>query len=284
MPSPERVRTGTGYSWLLMVLHDLEPAQDIRCPSPTATLDRLGLPRVLYVVALDPGHKFGSLEEQIVLLAERFQTENGLLLPLFVERSGLRRHAIPQARHRCPLSRPRRFSLGKLRQLTHIVQQHGIDVINWNFMPSLKNAYVWALSLLAPRVQHWFTDHNSRPAVLPSPPVGLRKLIKRFLCKRYHRVVCVSRFVRDCLETQGIWSNLVCLPHFINTDRFRPDPAARGTMRRAMNAEGRFVLLTVGQLIKDKGVDVAVRALAKLPAEVVLWIVGAGPEEDHSRS
>ena len=58
-------------------------------------------------------------------------------------------------------------------------------------------------------------------------------------------------------------------------------------MRRQMNVERRFVLLTVSQLIKDKGVDVAIRAMTELPPadreHVVLWIVGAGPEEDSLR-
>jgi glycosyltransferase involved in cell wall biosynthesis len=42
-------------------------------------------------------------------------------------------------------------------------------------------------------------------------------------------------------------------------------------------------MLVVAHLIKDKGVDVAVRAMAELP-DVQLWIVGEGPEESALRS
>jgi glycosyltransferase involved in cell wall biosynthesis len=71
--------------------------------------------------------------------------------------------------------------------------------------------------------------------------------------------------------------------HFINTDRFQPDEAERRRCRAQLGVENRFVMLVVGQLIKEKGIDVAVRALAALPDSVVLWIVGRGPEEDSLR-
>jgi glycosyltransferase involved in cell wall biosynthesis len=97
------------------------------------------------------------------------------------------------------------------------------------------------------------------------------------LC-RYSRVWCVSRYVHDCLAAQEVWSNLVTVPHFINTERFRPDDLARREIRARFLAENRFVLLVVGHLIKEKGVDVAIRAMTELPEQVVLWIVGEGPE------
>ena len=40
------------------------------------------------------------------------------------------------------------------------------------------------------------------------------------------------------------------------------------------------MLLTTAYLIKEKGIEVAVRALARLPESFVLWVVGDGPEFD----
>lgn len=54
-------------------------------------------------------------------------------------------------------------------------------------------------------------------------------------------------------------------------------------MRTALNVGDRFVLVTVGQLIKEKGIDVVIRALSELPPNVVLWIIGAGKEESSLR-
>ncbi|MFO0964220.1 MAG: glycosyltransferase family 4 protein [Gemmataceae bacterium] len=243
-------------------------------------MTRAALPRVLYGLVLDPGKKYGSMEEQIVLLADRFRQEGGLFLPLFIgdpdadasqfQRRGIDAHCLEL----------RRFSWRTLLRLRRLIQSRGIDLVHWNFMPPLTNRYTWALSFLTPRVRHWFTDHNSRLLPVAAPPTGLRKACKRLLLKRYGQVLCVSRYVRDCLEEQGVWSNLACLTHFVNTERFRPDPASRARLRAALEADERFVLVVVGHLIKEKGVDVALRALAELPANVALWVAGSGPEQE----
>jgi glycosyltransferase involved in cell wall biosynthesis len=48
-----------------------------------------------------------------------------------------------------------------------------------------------------------------------------------------------------------------------------------------MGASAQFVALSVAYLIKEKGVDVAVRAVRELPEDVVLWVVGHGPEREN---
>src|SRR5262249_49879111 len=68
-----------------------------------------------------------------------------------------------------------------------------------------------------------------------------------------------------------------CL-HFINTDRFRPDSGVRAAVRREHGADQRFVALAVANLIPEKGIDIAVRALAEAPAHITLWVVGTGAE------
>jgi glycosyltransferase involved in cell wall biosynthesis len=261
---------------------DILNLSEIAAPWSPAGVRRVPLPRVLYGLVLDPSKKFGSMEEQIVLLAERFRAEGSLFLPLFIcdpdaDLTQFRQRGIDA--HCLELSR---FSWSTLRNLGRLLRTRRIDLVHWNFMPPLTNRYVWALSLLAPRVRHWFTDHNSRLLPLPPPPAGAMKFVKRLLLRRYSRAVCVSRYVQECLEAQGVWSNLVCIRHFINTERFQPDAAVRRQLRTTMNADDHFVLLVVGQLIKEKGVDVAVRALAELPS-VRLWVVGEGPEEEALR-
>ncbi len=92
------------------------------------------------------------------------------------------------------------------------------------------------------------------------------------MLRRYGRVFCVSAFVQDCLHAQGVWpaARLVPCLHFVNTDRFRPDPAVRERLRGELAAQGRFVVLAVAQLIAVKGIDVLIRAMAELPAETEL--------------
>src|ERR1700722_5366474 len=117
----------------------------VRLPGNTA--ERAGLPRVLYAVLMDPSGKFGSIEEQIVILASRFQDEGGLFLPLFItdqtDVAQFHKHGVQPV-----CLQLRRFSWRTLWQLRRIVREQKIEIIHWNFMPSLANAYVWALSLL----------------------------------------------------------------------------------------------------------------------------------------
>jgi glycosyltransferase involved in cell wall biosynthesis len=150
-------------------------------------------------------------------------------------------------------------------------------VVDWNFFPPLTNGYLWALSALAPRLEHYFTDHNSRPAGAPAAGSRLQA-VKRIFLRRYSRVIGVSRFVAGRMRDQGIWPAADCRLHFVNTYRFAPDPEVRDAVRRRLGADGRFVLLTTAHLIKEKGVDVALRALARLPDAAVLWVVGDGAE------
>jgi glycosyltransferase involved in cell wall biosynthesis len=242
------------------------------------------LQRVLYAIVLDPGQKFGSLEEQIYFLARAFQARGSLFLPLFLcppapgktrqfEERGVAAECLDL----------RRFRPTTLWRLVRLIGRHGIDVVHWNFSQPIGNAYVWWLTLLRPGVKHYFTDHNSRSGPAPGPRRGVRRLVKKALLRRYRRVVCVSRFVQECLERDRSWSNLLCLLHFINTDRFRPDGDARAELRRRLGAEDSFVLMAVAHLIKEKGIDVALRALAELPPAVTLWVAGDGREADALR-
>ena len=74
------------------------------------------------------------------------------------------------------------------------------------------------------------------------------------------------------------WIRSQRIHHFVNTDRFRPDSAVRRDVRQALGVNDEFVVIAVAYLIKDKGIDVAVRAIAALPERVMLWVVGDGPE------
>jgi glycosyltransferase involved in cell wall biosynthesis len=252
--------------------------------APQAAIDRAPrpgpLPRVLYAIAMDGSQKFGSLEEQIYFLAQAFRAEGSLLLPLFLNPAGANgpgmavfdAAGLPTASLNLW-----GFRWKRLWQLNELIGRHRIQLVHWNFYPPV-NGYLWMLSALRPRVQHYFTDHNSRLLPLPRAPVGLSRLVKRALLKRYRKVWCVSQFVQDCLAEQRSWSNLKCCLHFINTDRFRPDAAVRDQVRSDHGVHGRFVVLAVANLILEKGIDVALRALTLAPPRATLWVVGTGTE------
>jgi len=238
---------------------------------------------VLYVLRLDPAGKFGSVEEQTLTLARSFQEQGSLFLPVFLRpldsesasqyaREGLAVKALDLAQ----------FGPGRLRRLLGIVRQHQIEVVHWNFYHPLFNPYLWALTVLMPGVDHYFTDHTSRPGTRPAADGGggLKARLKKMLISRYRKVFCVSGFVLDQVrDLAGPRAERV--DHFINTDRFRPDASVRRQVRQTMGIGDEFVAATVAFLIKAKGIDIAIKALAQLPEDVVLWVVGEGPERGN---
>lgn len=239
---------------------------------------RLG--RVLHAIGLDPSRKFGSLEEQIQLLAQGFRERGGNLLPLFeAPLAGRTRIAFASAGIEADALDLRRFEPRALRRLLGLIRLHRIQAVHWSFYHPA-NPYVRALALLRPRLHHYLTDHISRDR-LPAThsPSWLRRVAKRRVYGRYRRILCVSGFVRDCLVREGVSTELVACPHFINAHRFRPDLAVRARVREELAAGTDFVVLAVAHLIPEKGIDVLLRALARHPSGVSAWIVGEGPEE-----
>ncbi|HZY84655.1 MAG TPA: glycosyltransferase [Gemmataceae bacterium] len=241
--------------------------------------------RVLFALDLEPGRKFGSMEEQALLLARACRDAGGLCLPLFNgPAGGARPPEFAAAGLPAEALDLRRFRPGTLLRLLRLVRRQRIDVVHWNFYPALQNAYLWGLTLLAPRVQHYFTDHISRPGPAGRAPGALKAALKRVLLRRYRRVVCVSRHVLGRVEQERAWRAASACLHFINTERFKPDAAARALLRGRLGVpESQFVVVCVAQLIPAKGLDVALRALAELPDAVHLWLAGDGPEAARLR-
>jgi glycosyltransferase involved in cell wall biosynthesis len=234
--------------------------------------------KVLYVVNLNPSQKFGSMEEQIFLLSSTFAREGGLLLPVFIEpigeKQGLR---YQEAGLKTASLDLREFSLSKFVQLTRLIDFHRMTVVHWNMYPPA-NSYVTLLRLFRPALKHFLTDHNSRPIQRARPIRGLKRLCKKAFISAYSKVFAISEFVLSDLKEQSVWNNLMRYHHFVNTNRFQPSELARSQMRNAQTSENAFVMLVVAHLIQEKGVDVAIRALEKLPPNVALWVVGDGPE------
>jgi len=240
--------------------------------------------RVLYAIGLNPSLKFGSLEEQIFLLARTFKEHDSLFLPLFESPLGPEAQAMYQAAGlEAGWLNLETFNFTTLLQLMRLIYRHKIEILHWSFYHPLINGYIWSLTILMPGLRHYFTDHISRNLPIDPPAGGLKRLLKKVLLKRYSKVLCISDFVLECLKAEGVWSNLYCRTHFINTERFRPDDLARSRLRKELDVGSQFLVLVVAQLISEKGIDVVLKALRKLPTRIVLWIVGDGPEGGRLR-
>ncbi|HZO08743.1 MAG TPA: glycosyltransferase family 4 protein [Myxococcota bacterium] len=95
------------------------------------------------------------------------------------------------------------------------------------------------------------------------------------------RAVAISPAVRDELARGGVDpAKISTIPSSVDPAALAPR-AAREATRRALEAEeGTVVLLVLASLVRRKGLDVLLDALASLPPrpDFHLWIAGAGPE------
>ncbi len=210
------------------------------------------------------------------MLARSFQEQGSVLLPVFQHTGNVR----PDIEHTaaglpCDFLDLREFNIGAVRRLLYLIRTYEIEIVHWNFLHPL-NGFVWSLSAAKPRLIHFLTNHGSViPGVAPRNNPLIRA-VTRVLLRRYAKALCISDFLLDCLLQNNVWSNLARCRYFVNTDRFVPNDRTRVQVRSEFGVRDSFVVLVVAHLIAEKGVDVAIRSMALLPEDVVLWIAGQG--------
>lgn len=94
-------------------------------------------------------------------------------------------------------------------------------------------------------------------------------------------VTFVSRYTRSRFAPAfGPNAALEYLPPGVDSDRFRPDPAARAELRRRYRLGERPTVVCVSRLVPRKGQDMLIKALPSIRRRVdgaALVIVGGGP-------
>ncbi|EME67407.1 group 1 glycosyl transferase [Rhodococcus ruber BKS 20-38] len=98
-------------------------------------------------------------------------------------------------------------------------------------------------------------------------------------------VTYVSRYTRGRFASAfGPGAGLEHLPSGVDTEVFRPDPAARAELRARYRLGDRPTVLCLSRLVPRKGQDMLIRALPEIRRRVdgaVLVIVGGGPYHDR---
>lgn len=91
-------------------------------------------------------------------------------------------------------------------------------------------------------------------------------------------VIAVSAALKGAMESIGIdGSRIKVLRNGVDLDVFAPKP--RDEARARFGLRKGAVIVTVGNLHPEKGVDLVVRSLSHLPQPVSLLVVGEGPEQ-----
>ena len=179
-------------------------------------------------------------------------------------------------------------------------QQRGIPAVAVSMRGDLDLPAVFALRREFVRVQPdlvhlhtgratWLGGHAARWAGIPA--VSTRRMdreVKRNARTRWiytrlvRRVAAISGPVRELLVAGGVDPARIDLVHSsVDPEALRPRRAA-GELRGELGANpGEFVLLVLAALVRRKGLDVLLEALALLHArgtQPTLWIAGEGEE------
>jgi glycosyltransferase involved in cell wall biosynthesis len=106
-----------------------------------------------------------------------------------------------------------------------------------------------------------------------------------FLPPTLERAQRIITHTRSYAETSGPLRArpVEVIPSAVDLERFTPGPDAAG-LRARLGLEGRRVVLFAGRLVPHKGVDQILSALARLPKDVALIVVGRGPRLEGWRA
>jgi 1,2-diacylglycerol 3-alpha-glucosyltransferase len=105
-------------------------------------------------------------------------------------------------------------------------------------------------------------------------------LQRRLICRATQSFVFSQSMRRQVVSKWGMSNRLLVVRPGVDSAVFQPR-ADRSRLRSEFGIErDTFVLLVLGRLVKVKGIDLAIRAVAASGAQVQLAIVGSGPEAE----
>ena len=168
------------------------------------------------------------------------------------------------------LACPRDLDLGLARAVVRATRAARPDLVHTH----LVHADVYgALGALAARAALVSTKHNDDPF-----RAGPFRHVERLLALRTARVIAITEALRRfTVERVGLpAAKVVTVPYGLDAP-----PAAWAPASELPLPEGARLLVAVGRLDRQKGLDVAVRALAELRRRhpgTVLAVLGEGPE------
>ncbi|MEV5337542.1 glycosyltransferase [Streptomyces sp. NPDC052676] len=174
--------------------------------------------------------------------------------------------------------------LAALPRLVRIVRAGGYDLVHTHLYRAC--LYGRLAARLAGVRAVVATEHSLGDSQVEGRPLtaGVRAL---YLAgeRLGNATVAVSHTVAGRLERWGVpASRIHVVPNGIDLARFRFDPERRHRTRQRLGLpEGAYVIGAVGRLTAAKRFDVLLHALAALPEDHWLLLVGGGPEDNVLR-
>ncbi|MGW5864469.1 glycosyltransferase [Streptomyces sp. NPDC055239] len=175
--------------------------------------------------------------------------------------------------------------LGAVPRLVKVIRGGGYDLVHTHLFRAC--LYGRIAARLAGTRAVVATEHSLGDSQMEGRPLtaGVRALY--LTGERLGRAtVAVSPSVAERLGRWGVPRQRIhVVPNGIDVERFRFDPRARIAARRQLGfPEEAFVVGGVGRLAAGKRFDVLLHAVAALPGDVRVLLVGGGPDEERLRA
>lgn len=109
----------------------------------------------------------------------------------------------------------------------------------------------------------------------------LYQLYLKLFAKKFDRYICISRKTEKEAHRKGFLSTVI-IPVGVNQNYFKISRSKEALEKLlSVNLKGKFVLLTVGRLVKRKGMAWFVEnVMPKLPDKCIYLVVGEGKERE----
>ena len=167
-------------------------------------------------------------------------------------------------------------------RMRRLIGDHGIDTVWFGAAAPLALLARRARQAGASRVLASTHGHEVGWSMLP-----VARSVLRRIGEDTDVVTFVSRYTRSRFAPAfGPSAALEYLPPGVDTDRFRPDPAARAELRDRYRLGERPTVVCLSRLVPRKGQDMLIRALPSIRQRVdgvALVIVGGGPHLEALR-
>lgn len=181
-----------------------------------------------------------------------------------------------------------RFMGGKSTLLKALTRLGKLNSTLWHFKPEVVLVSglrsIWMTAFLT-------TFYRDRPWVVVAHGTefgrmqGLNAWLTKVSANQASALICVSEYTRQAVRALGVNKPPMFVVHngADNDQFFRLDEDKIIGLRKVLDVEGKFVLLTVGNVSARKGQEVVIRALPAIlqkSPQVVYWMAGLPTEQD----
>jgi N-acetyl-alpha-D-glucosaminyl L-malate synthase BshA len=174
------------------------------------------------------------------------------------------------------------FSISATFKLLRMIRKYEIDLIHAHYV--MPPGLIAVICSMISGTKTAITIHGSDIFVLAGKPL-LRSMIK-FILKKSDYVFVVSDSLKDNvlkLGVEGIENKLSITYNAVDVEKFRPDQTS--TFKEEMKIDPQKpVVLFVGNLVWQKGVEYLIRAKEFLSEDAEIIIVGYGPMSEELKA